>query len=224
MKNTIISALRALNRKGTVDNIAEAVTSTAKAVNKPQVKIYSINVPTKPQVTIKRSVAQQTFEQGVGANILAEQNRAMLIQGGRTPTFNIGTRTIGGPYNKLLGEGSLQNIGEAQRRFAQETNGTLALHSPTRSGLVYNRHSGYGGFDGSLELLEGWYKQGLLKDFERYNVKHVLIGHGTGSSVQGTWKFSENNKLIMDYIKQHPDMKEGEKSFSIMLRTSSIHI
>lgn len=198
-----------INIKGSVDNIVETVSSSANSASKPLINIKSVSKPNK--ITIK-TPAQQTFEDGIGANILAEQNRAVIVQEGQTPTFNIGTRTIdNNPYHKLLGEGPLQNIGEAQRLFARETNGTLALHCPTNMGLLFNENSGFGGFDASLELLEAWYKQGLLKDFERYNVKHVLVGHGTGSSVQGTWKFVDNNKLIMDYIKQHPDMKEGER-------------
>ncbi len=43
------------------------------------------------------------------------------------------------------------------------------------------------------------------------NIKHVLVGHGYGSSVNGDWNIINGGGNVLNYIANNPNIKEGEK-------------
>lgn len=195
----------------------EVATSSMRIVPKAQAP--------KPKMTIKPKVAQTTFEEGVGANILAEQNKARITirpkpeqhtipeQVTRASTHRMTRNTAcSNPFHLLLKDCTPDKARQAEALFLRETEGTLKLHCPTTWELTYNQHSGYGGFDNGLENLVQWYKEGKLQDFEKYGIKHVIIGHGEGSLANGNWHFpgSPTRERVMDYISR--TIEPGERA------------
>ena len=136
----------------------------------------------------------QTTSQMQGATILAEQNKAMLTR----PKLNFGKPTPHpNPYSRML----ITDVNGAKQRFATETGSTLHIG---------NNHSlvGYDfGFEEGLLNLENWYKQGLMPN----DIKHVLIGHGMGSSEMGSWVFWNGGAKgnVFEYINRY--VPNGEK-------------
>ena len=149
---------------------------------------------TKPIKFGKPIRPAQATPQMQGANILAEQNKAMLVK----PKLNFGKPTQHiNPYSRMLSS----DIQGAQRRFATETGATL--HIGNEHALV-----GYDfGFEEGLLNLENWYKQGLIPK----DIKHVLIGHGMGSAEMGSWVFWNGSAKgnVFNYINSH--IPYGEK-------------
>lgn len=199
-----VKAMPKINIKGAVDDIAEAVTSATKSTGKPSIDIKSVSKPNK--ITIK-TPAQQTFEEGVGANILAEQNRAMV-----TRPIRINSRGGGyispyaNDYNRLCNSGNWayqmtpEKAAELQQKFFNETG--LILHIPSSS---------TGRFDIALNSICSEVNKGTFPK----DIKHVLIGHGSGSSQAKTW-FLEGQGLrdgktveIFPYI--NANIPKGEK-------------
>lgn len=195
----------------------EVATSSMRIVPKAQTP--------KPKMTIKPKVAQTTFEEGVGANILAEQNKARITirpkpeqqatpeQVTRAGTNRITCSTaISNPFHELLKDCTPDKARQAETLFFQETERNLRLHCPTTWELTFNQHTGYGGFDNGLENLVKWYKEGKLQDFEKYGIKHVIIGHGEGSLATGNWHFpgSPTRERVMDYISR--TIPDGERA------------
>lgn len=43
------------------------------------------------------------------------------------------------------------------------------------------------------------------------DIKHVLVGHGYGSSVNGDWNIINGGGNVLNYIANNPNIKEGEK-------------
>ena len=139
----------------------------------------------KPKMTIKPSVAQITFEEGTGANILAEQNRAIINSNRSTihsPRITPIPASYKNPYaedfNRLCNTGewgfqmTLEKARELQQKFFEETG--LILHVPASS---------TGRFDNTLNnICFAVHEGNFPKD-----IKHVLIGHGIGSASAKTW-------------------------------------
>ena len=179
---------------------------TIKPKEAPRITIKP-HEPVQSSSTMKITIKDTA--QVSGTDILAEQNRAMINTRTASGLIIKGTGTTTNKYHNLLEHCTPSKAREAERLFHQETG--LTLHCPTTWELTYNKHSGMGGFDNGLENLAEWSKQGLLKEFEEHGIKHILIGHGTGSSVNGTWRFAETNELISNYIRRTPSIKKGDR-------------
>jgi hypothetical protein len=199
-----VKAMPKINIKRAADDIVEAVSSATKSTSKSPIDIKTVSKPNK--VTIKTS-AQQTFEEGVGANILAEQNRAMV-----TRPIRIGSRSGGyispyaDDYNRLCNSGrwahqmTPEKAAELQQKFFDETG--LILHIPSSS---------TGNFNTALNAICTEVNKGTFPK----DIKHVIIGHGSGSSQAKTW-FLEGQGLkdgktveIFPYI--NANIPKGEK-------------
>lgn len=195
-----VKAMPKINIKGAVDDIAEAVTSTTNSVSKAN------------KITIK-TPAQQTFEEGVGTNILAEQNRALVnarqeVQVSRTSNPIRINSTSGGcisphskDYQRLCSPNmTLAQAEELSRLFYEDTG--LILHCPTERTHLFSI---------ALDSIYSAVKQGKFPK----DIKHVLIGHGMGSSQAKTWMMegsSLKNKEIVEifpYISK--TIPKGEK-------------
>lgn len=197
----------------------------AEEVATSSIKIVPKAKTPKQKITIKPSVAQSTFEEGVGANIVAEQNKARITirpkpeqhtipaeQVPRTGAMVTRNTASSNPFHILLKDCTPAKARQAEELFFRETEGTLRLHCPTIWELTYNQYSGYGGFDNGLENLVRWYKEGKLQDFEKYGIKHIIIGHGEGSLATGNWHFpgSPTRERVMDYISR--TIPDGERA------------
>lgn len=77
----------------------------------------------------------------------------------------------------------------ASRLFKEQTG--IQLHSPTQWDLET--------FKESTAYLVGLKNKGLLP----IDIKHLLIGHGTGSSVNGTWTFCDGGQNVFSYINKN---------------------
>ena len=134
------------------------------------------------------------FEAGVGQQIVADRNRAMINKS----SYSFGKKELK-PENQMHYLTLLKNPTLAQQRFKNETGANLHIG---------NEFSLVGSFDEGLQYIENWYKQGLMPN----DIKHVLIGHGTGSAERGSWAFWNGNEAIgnvFDYINTH--IPKGEK-------------
>ena len=80
------------------------------------------------------------------------------------------------------------NIERACREFKKNTG--VELH-------VLDTHNLSPVFDANCIQLESAFKRGVMPP----DLKHVIIGHGYGSSVNGTWHSGNHN--IFDYIDNH---------------------
>lgn len=186
----------------------------AEEVATSSIKIVPKAKAPKPKITIKPSVAQTTFEEGVGANIVAEQNRAMInarqqVQNPRaTNTMRIGRRTSQGftsphssDYQRLCSPHmTLAEAEELSRLFYEDTG--LILHCPTgRTHL----------FSIALDSIYSAVKQGTFPK----DIKHVLIGHGMGSSKAKTWAMEglslKNGEIVEVFPYINKTIPKGEK-------------
>ncbi len=170
-----------------------------QAIAKQKVSKFTFGTPSKKTFSFgQKSVEQQKmFEEGVGQQIIADQNRAMINKS----SWSFGKKELK-PENQMHYLTLLKNPTLAQQRFKSETGANL--HIGNNFSLVGNSF----GFDEGLQYLENWYKQGLIPN----DIKHVLIGHGTGSAEKGSWAFWNGNKAIgnvFDYINTH--IPKGEK-------------
>ena len=181
----------------------EVATSSMRIVPKAQAP--------KPKMTIKPKVAQTTFEGGVGANIVAEQNRALIASRPRTTHHMTIGQPSGGytsPYHddylRLCGSGSVEitpeKALELQQKFLDETG--LILHVPA---------SRTSGFSIALDSICTAVHEGTFPK----DIKHVLIGHGYGSSQAKTWALEGRGLKdgkpveILPYISEN--IPKGEK-------------
>lgn len=184
----------------------EVATSSIKIVPKAQAP--------RPKMTIKPSVAQTTFEEGLGTNIIAEQNRAMVnarqqVQTLRTTnTIRIGRPTSqacisphASDYQRLCSPHmTLTEAEELSRLFYEDTG--LILHCPTNRTHLFSI---------ALNSIYSAVKQGTFPK----DIKHVLIGHGMGSSKAKTWAMEglslKNGEVVevIPYINK--SIPKGEK-------------
>ena len=77
----------------------------------------------------------------------------------------------------------------ASRLFEEQTG--IQLHSPTQWHLEP--------FKSAIFSVVDLKEKGLLPP----EIKHFLIGHGTGSSTNGTWIFSANGENVFNYINKN---------------------
>lgn len=178
--------------------------------NVPQVQAL------KPKMTIKPSVAQTTFEEGLGANIIAEQNRSLVHQS----RMQVGTCYYSPPsniYEELLRSNSPTKYEQVKEIFHDRT-GLEAHLIGDRLTITstYNQESNLAG-DYVLETIEKWKKMGWIPD----DIGHVVIGHGTGSSVDNTWRFCDTWENVFDYAER--TMKDGKKAIVFTCETEGVN-
>ena len=205
-----VKAMPRINIKGAVDDIAETVSSATKSTSKSLIDIKSVSKPNK--ITIK-TPAQQTFEEGVGANILAEQNRTLIStrQQAQAPrTSNpIRIRNTSGAYisphtsdyQRLCSPNmTLAQAEELSRLFYEDTG--LILHCPTERTHLFSI---------ALDSIYTAVKQGKFPK----DIKHVLIGHGMGSSQAKTWAMEglslKNKEIVEIFPYINKTIPKGEK-------------
>ncbi len=201
------------NIKGAVDDVAEAVTSITKPNSKPLIDIKSVSKPNN-KVTIK-TPTQQTFEKGVGTDILAEQNRTMLVNH-RNATSQVNsaranpasnpksisikgataqpefTRKFAELCNKNHGEITPEDIAELQKVFRKETGLTLHCFGNIRD------------FNKTLSAIADEVKNGKFPK----EIKHIMIGHGSGNVATKNWVTSEGS--VLKYINTNKKMEKGD--------------
>lgn len=187
---------------GLVDDVASAAT-------KPQITIKE-----KPEVTIK-SVTPASSRQVSGADILAEQNRTMLVNHRNTSSQvnNVGVNPVSNPErvnikgvsaqpeftrkfaelcNKNHGVITPEDIVELQKVFKAETELTLHCFGNVRD------------FNKTLSAIADEVKKG---NFPK-EIKHIMIGHGSGNVATKNWVTSEGS--VLKYINTNNKMEKGD--------------
>ena len=201
----------------------EAKEALTKGLTSPQSKI-KFGEPISAESNVG-----QLFENGVGINMLAEQNKAMITSPRftfRQPQKNKHTIRFGAPstskttektgisrifslgnkegsselYNLL--SGAKPNIDAAENLFFKETGAKLHIGNPTS--LTDSEY----GFTEGLHNLIKWYKEGIMPS----DIKHIVIGHGAGSSEKGSWVFWNDGpgEKVFEYISK--TIPKGEKA------------
>lgn len=97
--------------------------------------------------------------------------------------------------NAISGPEDIQNIERICNDFYRDTG--IRLYSPARDNLD--------AFNDTLMRVHTLQQNGIFPA----NIKHLLIGHGTGSSLDNTWRIQENGTNIFDYIKRN--IPQGDK-------------
>lgn len=132
-----------------------------------------------PKITIKRKTN--------GLDLLSEQNR-MLVNDTR-----LNRTSLPKVYRYTLNTSKLQRECEY---FEQITG--AKLHVPSAQAVDYK-------FANACTLLENMAREG---NFPK-DIKHVLIGHGMGSSVNGDWQIINGGGYVHNYINRN--IQKGEK-------------
>lgn len=86
------------------------------------------------------------------------------------------------------------NVEKACENFHTQTNG-VRLHAPCHKNLATSIKDPFGG---NCIQLEDAFRRGVIPD--QYRLKHVLIGHGMGSSINCDWVICGTNHKVFDYI------------------------
>lgn len=212
--------------------LIKIIKKEAENVTTSPLKITPIQTP-KAQITIKPTAAQSMFEEGVGANIIAEQNKARIIIRPKTaqtvtkPTnrievpeqvqsttspITIRRRNSGyispyhSDYERLCNTGiagsemTPEKATELQQKFFEETG--LMLHVPASSTRKFSI---------ALDTICSAVHEGTFPK----DIKHVLIGHGYGSSTAKTWalegKGLKDGKLVEVFPYINANIPKGEK-------------
>ena len=191
-------------------NDVPKITIKPKEVPKITIKPHE---PVQSSSTMK--ITRKDTAQVSGADILAEQNKAMIntrTASGFTIKSNSGiTRetALDAEYNRLAtginGTNTLDNVNRLKSLFEQDTG--LILHCPA------NRTNLFGM---ALSAISKDVKQGIFPK----DIKHVLIGHGMGSSLPSKtgiigWELEDRSFAggkpvnIFEYINKN--IPKGEK-------------
>lgn len=181
----------------TIGEISETIPDTK--TSKPT---FTITKKESPKSTIKPSITS--------SDITAQQNRATLVNEKRAGGMIINKKTVGtsislaNDYNRLTtginGSISLENANMLCRLFAEDTG--LKLHCPTpRTNL----------FGLALGAISRDVKAGTFPK----DIKHVIIGHGLGSSANNTWSFEglsfADKKIVNVFEYINKNIPRGEK-------------
>lgn len=174
----------------------EVVSRTAQA-SKPKI---TFGQPIKPK--IQATEVKQVSHNADGLNILAEQNRAFVVNGKKS-SFSFGTLQGTTQLQALtkrinpIGKTPQKLIDDIAKVF-QDTTG-IKLHCPTNANLSE--------FGDTINEVEQLFLKGLMPK----DIKHLVIGHGGGSSINGSWNFiysgSKNDK-VFSYI--NSNIPKGE--------------
>ena len=209
LNRTIVSgaeriAYKVAEREMTATNTVLDAAKKMKITPKPPVKSMKITPkPIETGTTIQ--TRHQTFEAGAGQDIVAQQNKVMLNRRTHPITRNpIPPNPRWLEYDRLcnIGEFTAQKAEELKRLFFEKTG--LTLHCP--SSRVKN-------FNVVLTEIELAIERGQFPK----DIKHVLIGHGYGSSQYKTWALAglglKNKETveIFPYINNNESIKYGEK-------------
>ncbi len=141
---------------------------------------------------VSRPVTIRRHDEMTGLDLLAEQNRVLLnnsqYRGRNLP--QVYKYTFGNP-----GITSLQLSRECQ--YFQNITGA-ELHIPSLQAVDYK-------FAEACSLLERCAREG---NFPK-NIKHVIVGHGMGSSINGDWQIINGGGYVLNYINRN--IPKGEK-------------
>lgn len=107
----------------------------------------------------------------------------------------ITNQSVKNQFAKYLLPGKSFDIEKAKLLFEQKTN--IQLHIGHTDNLF------------SFSLTPGNIIKLINSGKFPSDFKHVLIGHGTGTVIDNSWRFSGNNKDIFEYIRQNIPL--GEK-------------
>ena len=176
---------------GVVDDVAGTVT-------KPQITIKK-----KPEITIK-SVTPANSGQVSGVDILAEQNKATLVNQRNVPRQIAIKETVLPESEKCFktfydlcrknhGAITKGDIEALQKTFFDATEG-LTLHC---SGNVE-----------SFDIMLGTIVNEVRNKRFPKEIKHVIIGHGTGNIHNKTWTTAD--EPVFQFIKRNNKIKDGD--------------
>ncbi len=104
-------------------------------------------------------------------------------------------------YAQLLEKADDESLKLVQQSFYQKTGAQLHL-DPSRIGLRAMANG--------LTRLEEWYKLGKMPS----DLKHVVIGHGTGYSIDNSWMMKYSNKNTFQFINEV--VPQGEKCIALI--------
>ena len=104
-------------------------------------------------------------------------------------------------YAQLLEKADDESLKLVQQSFYQKTGAQLHL-DPSRIGLRAMANG--------LTRLEEWYKLGKMPS----DLKHVVIGHGTGYSIDNSWMMKYSNKNTFHFINEV--VPQGEKCIALI--------
>jgi len=169
---------------------------------------------TAPSFTIGAKRAEQATQEMTGTTLLAEQNKARITIRPKNTTTDVNVEsattttaghriTIGKVTNPYTGHRyqlynrTPQDLKKECDAFKLATGAELHVPSTMASDL----------FGDACIVLERAAKDG---NFPK-DIKHVLVGHGYGSSVNGDWNIINGGGNVLNYIANNPNIKEGEK-------------
>ena len=187
--------------------------------NPPKINFGDVkpNNHTAPNFKIKTSAqVEQVTREMTGATQLAEENRAKITIKQKSSSTNTTTQTrhkmtfgkVKNPYTGhryQLYNRTPQDLKNECDAFKKATGAELHVPSTMASDS----------FGGACIVLERAAKDGNFPE----DIKHVLIGHGYGSSVNGDWCIINGGGNILNYIANNPNIKEGEKVLVLCCET-----
>lgn len=136
---------------------------------------------------------------------MEQQGRQLFVQR-KTPTFGPISGGLPGLKYKGCFKNSdyepISNIKAICEEFKKDTG--IELHCPDNYDLR--------AFDESLISVMTLKKRKQLPE----EIKHLIIGHGTGASIDGTWRFQASGENVFNYINKTPSIKKGD---TILLAT-----
>ncbi len=131
------------------------------------------------------NINKRTSESTTGLDLLAVQNKLLVN--------NPAVRSLPKVYRYTLNPAQLQSECQYFQRITD-----AKLHVPSTQAT-------YGGFADACSLLERCAREG---NFPK-DIKHVIVGHGTGSSINGDWQIINGGGYVFNYINRN--IPRGEK-------------
>lgn len=209
-------------------NLLKFCSGIGAKVSKQKPSKFTIGPVRKPNPSFTIGTPKSTeysIQEMSGATQLAEQNKAQISirRNVTTPNHNTSETqnvtsnssankmTIGAVQNAYTGHRyqlynrTPQDLKKECDTFKLATGAELHVPSTMASDL----------FGEACIVLERAAKDG---NFPR-EIKHVLVGHGYGSSVAGDWSIINGGGNIFHYINHNPNIKKGDKVLVLSCET-----
>lgn len=147
-------------------------------------------------------------DEAVGQSALAEQNKVLFKIGSKksitnfSPLCSIEKVSLTSDISHIE---PLENINRVCNKFKEDTG--LDLYFPDNWNLS--------GMNNSIDLLKTLIKNGKFPK----DIKHIVMSHGKGASLNNTWVFEANEKNVFSWINEN--IPEGEKCLAAVCEQTS---